>query len=283
MIHDGLWDVYHQKPMGTCGDACASAFDITRRGTGRFRRAELHPGPQGDRRGDLPRRDRARRGRLRGARSTVVADDEGPSRFDEAKLRALKPAFGAADARRHHHGRERVEHQRRRGGRPAGLGCRARAVEARSARPDRRRRDAQPGARVVHHGAGLRHSQAARPRRLGRRPGRPLRDQRGVRRGRDGGRARAVDPGREAEYPRRRRGAGASDRLQRGADPGHAPARAQDGRGAAAAWPACASAAARRWPWRWRRLRLSRATNAWVVAHARRETPRPAPEGGGRT
>ena len=31
MIHDGLWDVYHQKPMGTCGDACASAFDITRR------------------------------------------------------------------------------------------------------------------------------------------------------------------------------------------------------------------------------------------------------------
>jgi acetyl-CoA C-acetyltransferase len=30
MIHDGLWDVYNQKHMGTCGDACASAFDISR-------------------------------------------------------------------------------------------------------------------------------------------------------------------------------------------------------------------------------------------------------------
>ena len=28
-------------------------------------------------------------------KTTVVAEDEGPSRFDEAKLRALKPAFGA--------------------------------------------------------------------------------------------------------------------------------------------------------------------------------------------
>ena len=68
MIHDGLWDVYDQKHMGTCGDACASAFGFSRRGTGRLRRPQLHPRPQGDRRGDLPRRDRARRGRLRGAR-----------------------------------------------------------------------------------------------------------------------------------------------------------------------------------------------------------------------
>ena len=27
-------------------------------------------------------------------KSTVVSEDEGPSKFDEARLRALKPAFG---------------------------------------------------------------------------------------------------------------------------------------------------------------------------------------------
>ncbi|MFQ5592084.1 MAG: acetyl-CoA C-acetyltransferase, partial [Phycisphaerae bacterium] len=30
MIHDGLWDVYGDKHMGTCGDQCATKYDITR-------------------------------------------------------------------------------------------------------------------------------------------------------------------------------------------------------------------------------------------------------------
>jgi acetyl-CoA C-acetyltransferase len=94
MIHDGLWDVYNQKHMGTCGDACAASFHISRkeqddfavRSFARARKAiadglfrdEIVPVEVGSR-----------------GKTTVVADDEGPSRFDEAKLRALKPAFGA--------------------------------------------------------------------------------------------------------------------------------------------------------------------------------------------
>ena len=30
MIHDGLWDVYGDKHMGTCGHQCAAKYDISR-------------------------------------------------------------------------------------------------------------------------------------------------------------------------------------------------------------------------------------------------------------
>ncbi len=57
-------------------------------------------------------RDRAgRASRLSGTDDARLVD-EGPARFDEAKLRVLKPAFGA---RRNDHRRQCLEHQRRRG------------------------------------------------------------------------------------------------------------------------------------------------------------------------
>ena len=31
MIIDGLWDVYGQKHMGTCGDRCALEYEFSRR------------------------------------------------------------------------------------------------------------------------------------------------------------------------------------------------------------------------------------------------------------
>jgi acetyl-CoA C-acetyltransferase len=94
MIHDGLWDVYHQKPMGTCGDACAAFFKLSReeqddfavRSFARARRAIT----DGVFRDEIVPVEVSSRGK-----TTVVSEDEGPSRFDEAKLRALKPAFGA--------------------------------------------------------------------------------------------------------------------------------------------------------------------------------------------
>jgi acetyl-CoA C-acetyltransferase len=98
MIHDGLWDVYHQKHMGTCGDACASAFNLSRqeqddfavRSFTRARKAIA----DGVFRDEIVPIEVSSRGK-----TIVVSDDEGPSRFDEAKLRALKPAFGTeADA-----------------------------------------------------------------------------------------------------------------------------------------------------------------------------------------
>jgi acetyl-CoA C-acetyltransferase len=93
MIHDGLWDVYHQKHMGTCGDLCASTFGISReeqddfavRSFTRARKAIA----DGNFRDEIVPVEVGSRGKL-----TVVTEDEGPTKFEEAKLRALKPAFG---------------------------------------------------------------------------------------------------------------------------------------------------------------------------------------------
>jgi len=93
MILDGLWDVYGNQHMGTYGDQCARTVGLTRKDQD-----------------DLAVRShtRARKAIADGAfkaeivpvpvtvkkQTTLVSEDEGPSRFDEAKLRALKPAFG---------------------------------------------------------------------------------------------------------------------------------------------------------------------------------------------
>jgi acetyl-CoA C-acetyltransferase len=94
MIRDGLWDVYNNLHMGACGDQCAAKYGFTRTelddyAVASFKRAikaqeecslskEIAPVEITDRKG------------------TVVVDkDEGPAKFNEEKLRQLKPAFGA--------------------------------------------------------------------------------------------------------------------------------------------------------------------------------------------
>jgi acetyl-CoA C-acetyltransferase len=92
MIHDGLWDAYGQAPMGAYGDRCASRYGFSRQAQDDFAvRSHL----------------RARKAIESGAfadeivpveitikgKTATVSTDEGPSRFDEAKLRGLKPAF----------------------------------------------------------------------------------------------------------------------------------------------------------------------------------------------
>ena len=93
MIVDGLWDVYGNKHMGTYGDQCAAKLNFTKeeqdtfavRSFTRARKAvadgvfkdEIVPVPIAIKK-----------------TTTLVSEDEGPARFDEAKLRSLKPAFG---------------------------------------------------------------------------------------------------------------------------------------------------------------------------------------------
>lgn len=92
VIHDGLWDVYGRRQMGTYGDQCAARFGFTRaqqddfavRSYTRAREAiaagvfadEIVPV-------EVPT----------ATQTAVVREDEGPARFDEDKLRALPPAF----------------------------------------------------------------------------------------------------------------------------------------------------------------------------------------------
>jgi acetyl-CoA C-acetyltransferase len=94
VIRDGLWDVYNNLHMGTCGDQCAAKYAFTRAdqdeyAVASFRRAlkaqeectlskEITPVEIKSRKGDI-----------------VVDKDENPGKFDEDKLRKLRPAFGS--------------------------------------------------------------------------------------------------------------------------------------------------------------------------------------------
>jgi acetyl-CoA C-acetyltransferase len=93
MIHDGLWDPYHNVHMGTCGDKCAAEYKFTREqqddfAKESFRRAlaaqkegkfeaEIAPVPVPQKKGD----------------PLMVKDDEGPAKGDPSKFASLRPAF----------------------------------------------------------------------------------------------------------------------------------------------------------------------------------------------
>jgi acetyl-CoA C-acetyltransferase len=93
MIHDGLWDCYGEKHMGTYGDQCAAKYGFSKEDQDNFAVRSY---------------TRARRAAAEGAfddeivpvevkvkKETIqVSDDEEPTRFNEDKLRALRPAFG---------------------------------------------------------------------------------------------------------------------------------------------------------------------------------------------
>jgi acetyl-CoA C-acetyltransferase len=93
MIHDGLWDVYGGKHMGTYGDRCAAKYKFSKQDQDDFAvrthtraRKAIETGVFGD---EIVPVEITVKGK-----TTTVSADEGPSRFDEPKLRALKPAFG---------------------------------------------------------------------------------------------------------------------------------------------------------------------------------------------
>ena len=94
LVHDGLWDIYNNQHMGNCGEVIAKKYGITRQqqddyAVQSYQRAatawkqgkfstEVAPVTVSGKRGEEP---------------TLVAVDEEFSNINEAKLRALKPAF----------------------------------------------------------------------------------------------------------------------------------------------------------------------------------------------
>ena len=93
MVHDGLWDAYGDKHMGSCAELCATKYSFTREDQDAFaaqsyRRAqaaqesgafdaEITPVTITDRRGN----------------ETVVSQDEGPGQANFARMGTLRPAF----------------------------------------------------------------------------------------------------------------------------------------------------------------------------------------------
>jgi len=93
MIRDGLWDVYNNLHMGTCGDRCAAKYGFTRQqqddfAVASFKRALAAQSSGAFAEEIVPVTAPA-------GKSTVeVREDENLKKFNEEKLRQLKPAFG---------------------------------------------------------------------------------------------------------------------------------------------------------------------------------------------
>ena len=93
MITDGLWDVYNQKHMGTCGDLCALERGLNRQEQDDFAVMSFTRARHAIESGWFSREIAPVELKTKGG-TTLFKDDECPARFNEAKLRALTPAFG---------------------------------------------------------------------------------------------------------------------------------------------------------------------------------------------
>ncbi len=94
MIHDGLWDVYGDKHMGTCGDQCAAKYDISREDLDAFAiesyKRAIKAWEDGFFANEVvPVEVKTRRETIIVDRDEDLAKYKGPE-----KLRGLRPAFG---------------------------------------------------------------------------------------------------------------------------------------------------------------------------------------------
>ncbi len=93
MIRDGLWDVYNNVHMGMCGDRVAAKFGFSREAQDDFAVTSFQ-------RALAASADGAFATEIvpveitSGKESKSVQEDETPKRFNEEKLRKLRPAFG---------------------------------------------------------------------------------------------------------------------------------------------------------------------------------------------
>ena len=93
MIKDGLWDVYNNKHMGMCGDACAAKFSFSRQQQDDFAVASFKRAIEAQSKGLF--KDEIIAVQAPSGKATVtLAEDENPKKFNEEKLRQLRPAFG---------------------------------------------------------------------------------------------------------------------------------------------------------------------------------------------
>jgi acetyl-CoA C-acetyltransferase len=93
VIRDGLWDVYSNIHMGACGDRCAEKYGFTRQQQDDFAVASFKRAIAAAEKGIL--KDEIEPVSVKAGKETIlVADDENLKKFNEEKLRKLRPAFG---------------------------------------------------------------------------------------------------------------------------------------------------------------------------------------------
>jgi acetyl-CoA C-acetyltransferase len=92
IIKDGLWDVYNNLHMGTCGDKCAAKEGISRQEQDDFAVASYQRAQHAQK--EKLFAEELTAVEIKGRKGSVfVTEDEEPGRFNEEKLRALRPAF----------------------------------------------------------------------------------------------------------------------------------------------------------------------------------------------
>lgn len=93
MIRDGLWDVYNNMHMGTCGDRCATQYGFTREQQDEFAVASFKRALTASSSGAFA--DEIVPVEVKAGKEVLsIKEDENPKKFNEEKLRKLRPAFG---------------------------------------------------------------------------------------------------------------------------------------------------------------------------------------------
>lgn len=93
MIRDGLWDIYGNQHMGTYGDRCATKCGFSRKDQDDFAVESYKRALKAVADGTFA--DEIVAVAAPSGKATVeVKEDEQPKRFNEEKMRQLKPAFG---------------------------------------------------------------------------------------------------------------------------------------------------------------------------------------------
>jgi acetyl-CoA C-acetyltransferase len=92
ILRDGLTDVYSGLIMGTCGDRCAAKYEFTRQQQDDFAVASYQRALAAAA-GGIFAREIIPVTAPAGKTTALVAEDEQPKRFNEEKLRQLRPAF----------------------------------------------------------------------------------------------------------------------------------------------------------------------------------------------
>ena len=93
MVHDGLWDAYNDKHMGSCAEMCAEKYNFTREAQDEFAKCSYQRAQAATKEGRfdaeiVPVEVAGRKGDV-----TVVKEDEEPGRVKFDKMPQLRPVF----------------------------------------------------------------------------------------------------------------------------------------------------------------------------------------------
>ena len=93
LIKDGLWDVYNDFHMGSAAELCAEKYGISRAEQDRFAVQSYRRAQAAQRQGAFRREIVAVPLASERSQGAAIAEDEEPQRFDEERMKNLRPAF----------------------------------------------------------------------------------------------------------------------------------------------------------------------------------------------